>query len=514
MSLLICLILIVLNKIENANSEGCFNENADEDLICSNILGKFPNGVELKGLLTCVNCNVPILNNETSPTFQGTTFNMSYSHIKTIKKDAFKKFSTSVEILLFNNNELTNIETDTYRNFSSLSLLNFRNNYIQNLRQNQFDGVRIGTLDLSRNQIVDITNVFNGLRVHQLNISHNKINEIKTGTFAELTMSGHYWNWGISDFYTSIILASNEISKIDAGAFEVIGELKFLFLQNNYISAVEKDMFRGVNLLKLDMSKNRIRFLEPTAFSSLIHLQDLSLQYNHIKDIPPGFFSTLSILEKLRLNNNLIHKLEPTAFSGLVKLRELDLSHNWIETISDSVLIPTVLLRSLVISYNRISSINFVEILNHNKRLRTIDVTRNFWQCNELIRMYKLQNQKTDFEFLSGHDFNVTNLHGIPCSRNRVNVTFDLTFDKFFEDIARAVDFEILYDAQLEPNVLQHEEKSPCFADGVLYYLLLVCAIIYIIYVLCTLFKFLRKRNFAKKNFFVLFKNESDVEIN
>jgi len=82
-----------------------------------------------------------------------------------------------------------------------------------------------------------------------------------------------------------------------------------------------------INLKELDLSKNKIRQLNPTSFSSKMNLKCLKLDHNGLK-----FFPDLTHIPKLthlfanynRLSDyNDIEKLR-----GVLSLKELELIHN------------------------------------------------------------------------------------------------------------------------------------------------------------------------------------------
>lgn len=509
MLLLIYVTFIILNKITNVNTQNC--SGVYYQIICRDIIDKFPDGMSFQTSLQCDNCNVPTLGNETLHSFTGPTFNMTNSHIKTIRNDAFEKFPSSVGVFVFNNNELTEIVTGMFNKFKSLRLLEFRNNSIKYLTPNQFDGLIVFSLVLSQNQIEDIpVGAFSGLTTCHLDISKNKIKEIRVGMFTKLKQEFAYDGWYYVNYRHSIILSSNEIRSVEKGSFEGIVGLEKLFLKNNYITTVKNDTFLGVGLKKLDMKNNKLRNLEPNAFRGMAKLSELSLNNNQITEIPLGLFSTLESLITLNLTHNHLKELGPMTFSGLIKLENLDLSHNFIGIIQPSLLIPLDNLFKLYINYNRLKSVNFEEILKHNKRIRQLDINHNFWQCSDLVRLNKLENREY-LVVLIGSDFNVPNLHGTACSKNRIDVKEHLTFDHFLDLIAQDLHSKDLYDDnKSQSNVISEEEKSSPYTAGI-FYLILVPSVIYTVLTLKRLFDFLKKRNTPKNRLTVAYNSEANI---
>jgi len=84
-------------------------------------------------------------------------------------------------------------------------------------------------------------------------------------------------------------------------------DTKILDLSGNKLRWVEHgDLLPYPRLEKLDLSDNMISVLEPNAFSSLQNLQSLSLRGNQLKLVPMGAFSRLSNLTSLDLSGNKI----------------------------------------------------------------------------------------------------------------------------------------------------------------------------------------------------------------
>lgn len=164
-------------------------------------------------------------------------------------------------------------------------------------------------------------------------------------------------------------------------------------------------------------------------------LNKLTLSNNRLNYVPMSLFASLHNLESLQIDKNNFRKFGLTTFSGMPSLRVLNLSHNLLKTISDMLLVPLGQLMKLDISYNRIQTLELVKILEHHNKLSQLYVNHNFWQCTELVAMYKLMNKKYRSFETTGTDYNVPNLHGIPCSRTHLKITDDLTIEQFLENI-------------------------------------------------------------------------------
>lgn len=100
-------------------------------------------------------------------------------------------------------------------------------------------------------------------------------------------------------------LGGNNIKALDNGTFRDQGELRWLYLDKNYLDAMTAEMFAGLS-----------------------NLEYLSLEYNDIQQVAPGTFGPMPGLRVLFLNNNLLKALPVDAFLG-VSLSKLSLHNNY-----------------------------------------------------------------------------------------------------------------------------------------------------------------------------------------
>ncbi|XP_063069381.1 SLIT and NTRK-like protein 5 [Engraulis encrasicolus] len=151
-------------------------------------------------------------------------------------------------------------------------------------------------------------------------------------------------------------LGNNDISEIEAGAFNGLQGLKRLHLNNNKIDSLREDMFIGLELLEyLQLDYNYISHVDASAFSKLRHLEVLILNDNLLSALPPNVFQYVP-LTHLDLRGNQL-KLLP--YHGLLehmnKIVELQLEENpwncsceliplkaWLESISYTALVGDV----------------------------------------------------------------------------------------------------------------------------------------------------------------------------
>ncbi|XP_077441169.1 leucine-rich repeat and immunoglobulin-like domain-containing nogo receptor-interacting protein 3a [Vanacampus margaritifer] len=136
-------------------------------------------------------------------------------------------------------------------------------------------------------------------------------------------------------------------------------DTRILDLSANKLRWVEHgDLLSFPNVEKLDLSENMISVLEPNAFSSLQSLQSLSLRANQLKLIPMGAFSHLSNLTSLDLSGNKLVILLDFTFQDLKNLRNLEVGDNDLVYISNKAFLGLLALRELTIERCNLTSVS------------------------------------------------------------------------------------------------------------------------------------------------------------
>lgn len=131
------------------------------------------------------------------------------------------------------------------------------------------------------------------LSAHELNMRENNIHAVKKNQLLG------YTSLNLLD------LGGNNIKVIDNGTFQNLSELRWLYLDKNYLDTLLAEMFMG-----------------------LVNLEYLSLEYNDIQLIVAGAFSHMPNLRVLFLNNNLLKLLPVDSFYG-ISLSKISLHNNY-----------------------------------------------------------------------------------------------------------------------------------------------------------------------------------------
>lgn len=128
---------------------------------------------------------------------------------------------------------------------------------------------------------------------HELNMRDNNIHAVKKNHLLG------YSSLNLLD------LGGNNIKLIDNSTFQNLAELRWLYMDKNYLDTLMAEMFVGLQ-----------------------NLEYLSLEYNDIQLVVAGAFSPMPNLRVLFLNNNLLKSLPVDAFLG-ISLSKISLHNNY-----------------------------------------------------------------------------------------------------------------------------------------------------------------------------------------
>nr|XP_032825676.1 biglycan [Petromyzon marinus]XP_032825677.1 biglycan [Petromyzon marinus]XP_032825678.1 biglycan [Petromyzon marinus]AAG40163.1 biglycan-like protein 2 [Petromyzon marinus] len=103
-------------------------------------------------------------------------------------------------------------------------------------------------------------------------------------------------------------------------------DARLLDLQNNKITEIKQDDFKGLNkLYALYLVNNLISKVHPKAFAPLSSLDKLYISHNQLTEVPGSMPSSLV---ELRIHENNIKKIPKDAFSGMKRLHALEMGGN------------------------------------------------------------------------------------------------------------------------------------------------------------------------------------------
>ena len=287
------------------------------------------------------------------------------------KLNIFQKYPLKQILLHITNNKIERIQAFTFSFLTNLTRLELNNNDLVELEINSFDGLK---------------------NLNNLTLHSNKIKYIKNGVFKSLLALKELW------------LHRNEIISIENNSFSDLVNLQILYLHSNKLDTVKKEMFGNMSSLKeLWLQNNQIKYIDMYSFSYLHGLQVLNLYTNRIKQIENGTFGVLKNLIKLALFENEIETIELDSFGELVNLKELSLNTNKLKSVKKGLLnnmtsIQTLYLHKMELNYldkHTFGDLNALTCLNLDENL--IDTIKS----DIFVNLDKLQSLHLAWNYLN-----------------------------------------------------------------------------------------------------------------
>lgn len=233
------------------------------------------------------------------------------SHIEYMHPNAFEGLTELYSVNLTNSG-ITVIHPDTFADNRKLRLLTLAGNDLHQMQQ----------------KAIPFTDyMLNAPSIEELDISQCKLNRLLPTAFTHLKNIVY------------INLADNQLRTLPLGIFDKVETLEELDLSSNMIEDLPRNIFNGTSLSILHMKYNEIQ----TKLDFVpAEMQKLDLSYNKITFVNNLMFQHLKGLTSLVLKGNAIRKIHETAFYPLRELRHIDLSFNDLEQISSLIFIGNV----------------------------------------------------------------------------------------------------------------------------------------------------------------------------
>ncbi|XP_075981500.1 uncharacterized protein LOC142980086 [Anticarsia gemmatalis] len=268
---------------------------------------------------------------------------LSYNYIDLLSAFTFEGIRKLSKLNL-SNNRLTGVNSSLFR-FSDLTKLDLSFNRIKDLKVNDFDRLgKLEQLDLNSNLIKSIdADVFKSVvSLNIIDLSNNQLETMNKNTFANFQS------------LVSVDLSKNQIKSMPVSVFKNSSIYTFFINQNRLEGSLEKGMFYGINVTRLDLSDQFLTEIGDYAFYYLIRLDTLLLNSNRIRSLSNLCFSTLTNLQQLDLSNNKITDIDFDK-KDLSGLQTLLLKNNHLTQIKEEQLQHLTGLEYLDISENQIS---------------------------------------------------------------------------------------------------------------------------------------------------------------
>jgi hypothetical protein len=126
----------------------------------------------------------------------------------------------------------------------------------------------------------------------------------------------------------------NKIETIDSNAFKNNTKLEEIGLGYNKIKTLHVDLFDSlVNLKRLYLHDNQIRFIDPALFKNTTSLESINMDRNKIRFLHSETFTTLSNLKNISIDSNQLESIDGSLLANNMKLERIWFRSNKLRSI-------------------------------------------------------------------------------------------------------------------------------------------------------------------------------------
>ena len=238
--------------------------------------------------------------------------NLGNNNVNKITKTTFQA-NPFVQVIDLHNNGITNIHPKAFRYLPHLRYLILRNNPLYKVRMSFLPNQHLKIMDFTNCSLTSMVKHLPS-SIHDLRLANNNITVLNRGDLKS------------TRFIRLLILNKNQISRIHHQALHPLLHLYNLWMRDNQLRAVPKNLPRGLRGIYLD--NNKILRINNGIFNNTPYLEFLSVENNKIIRIKANAFNGLKRLRLLDLSDNAIKYIKSNTFKNLTKLELLDLSRN------------------------------------------------------------------------------------------------------------------------------------------------------------------------------------------
>ncbi|XP_047986383.1 protein slit-like [Leguminivora glycinivorella] len=200
-----------------------------------------------------------------------------------------------------------------------------------------------------------------------------------------------------NDRTTTIVLKGCRITSIEADALNHLPALENIDLSENSLQALTSIFDQTPNLLKLNLSNNRIESLQPNVFDALTKLKSLDLSNNVImgRNLESRVFKELHHIECLDFSGNYMTGTSGNLLQSLQTIKTLKLSRCNLDEVPQFTTQPYLTsLTQLTLSSNHVTRLHDNLFINFEK-LETIELDDNLIEFIHENVFTPLKNIKT-----------------------------------------------------------------------------------------------------------------------
>ena len=173
-----------------------------------------------------------------------------------------------------------------------------------------------------------------------------------------------------------ISISRNKLQYIDPGAFSGLEKLAELQLNDNKITKLHEDVFKDLKTLYfLKLQNNKLTDIRPKlwGYGTLL---DLNLSGNRLTNLTCKVFERLRQLYSMNIENNSIKDIIPCVFEGMYNIKTLKLGYNLIETLEMDTFSDVDSVTNLGLGNNKMMKIS-IGAFRGLKRLQNLDLKGN-----------------------------------------------------------------------------------------------------------------------------------------
>lgn len=196
-----------------------------------------------------------------------------------------------------------------------------------------------------------------------LDVSNGNLQTVRSKAFDNMKILVNYYS-KLKVCINYLLLNNNRIKNLEPNAFSLLDELKHLDLSNNNLSFINNDFENLKNLDLLNLSNNNISYINLTA----IYADNINLSNNNLSDI-----SIVDIEKDWSSINLSFNKLTSMPLVKNSRINELDISNNKLQSLN-ATFISESDIKHLNASNNQIHEFKITEII---QSLTVLDLSFN-----------------------------------------------------------------------------------------------------------------------------------------
>ncbi|KAL3841579.1 hypothetical protein ACJMK2_019700, partial [Sinanodonta woodiana] len=286
--------------------------------------------------LYLTNGHIENISTEAFSNVSGNELHLEGNPIKHLEQYAFKSVHF-VNLIYLNGMLLTEIPSFAFYNVLT-NYMYVNDGQLQTVQKEAFFDVHVLNLYLQNNKISTLSvPMFGGGSTigDYLNMSYNGLRNINVDGFANVTVNRIDLSHNNLVIYPTALkrinpwiinLTSNQISRIPDTSFDGKISLRYLYLENNDISIIQRGLLSPLsNLVILNLNSNDIETIDESALENLHGLKSLLLSNNVITHLP--YLGSMNGDVSINLTSNPIETMDIAAFKDIPRLVNINLTN-------------------------------------------------------------------------------------------------------------------------------------------------------------------------------------------